>query len=151
MLHPRQLSTPHKTNVVRVPSSNLSRSFCSAINITSSQEFRVFQTGEVKAKLARSARQARWEHPSRVSRAPRRLRAKRTRIACCTFKNIELRVLQTKLKAQTRPSPGLLGPKVFLFCHYVRNKSMFLAKPCSFKLLKLFPRRQKLPENCLCL
>ena len=107
MLHPRQLSTPHKTNVVRVPSSNLSRSFCSAINITSSQEFRVFQTGEVKAKLARSARQARWEHPSRVSSDPRPLRAKRTRNACCTFKNIELRVLQTKLKAQTRPSPGL--------------------------------------------
>ena len=105
VLHPRQLSTPHKTNVVQVHSSNLSRSFCSVINITSSQEFSFFR--QAKVKLAQNARQARWEHPSRVSRAPRPLRAKRTRNACCTFKNIELRVLQTKLKAQTRPSPGL--------------------------------------------
>ena len=39
--------------------------------------------------------------------ASRQKDARRENNACCTFKKIELGVLQTTLKAQTRPSPGL--------------------------------------------
>ena len=82
------VSCQHLRNVAQVPSSDLSRSFCSAINITSSQEFRVFQTGKGKAS-AKGETRAMGASVTRASCSMPASRQKNARIennVCCTFK-----------------------------------------------------------------
>ena len=94
------VSCQHLRNVVQVPSSDLSRSFCSAINITSSQEFRVFQTGEGKAS-ARGETRAMGASVTRASCFMPASCQKNARIennACCTFKILNSESYRPHLK-----------------------------------------------------